>query len=213
MQIRVFSLSPRAASCAPFPTTYFGQSPPLAMCCGSSQSPAAVFARQGIQLSNFELLLIPPFVKVFMKSLSLNYSLIFEKNRISRDSCKMDIGQADKAKPLQRCLSFLPSSSNTSGAVSVMQNRVCFPVSPGRFLYSALTTFSTVQTHSSVGFPPSPPEAGFSPKIRIVILLPAGDSVVKIQVADDASAGVDSGLLPTFVSRSCQIPMTQKTPL
>ena len=36
----------------------------------------------------------------------------------------------------------------------------------------------------------------FAEKIRIVIFLPAGDSVVKIQVADDASAGVDSGFLP-----------------
>jgi hypothetical protein len=35
----------------------------------------------------------------------------------------------------------------------------------------------------------------FAEKIRILIFLPAGDSVVKIQVADDASAGVDSGFL------------------
>ena len=49
----------------------------------------------------------------------------------------MDIGQEDKGKPLQRCLSFLPCSSKTSGAVSVMQIRVFFLVSPGRFLCSA----------------------------------------------------------------------------
>ena len=74
---------------------------------------------------------------IVYKPLSLNYSLNFDGIRISRDSHKMDIGQEDKGKPLQRCLSFLPCSSKTSGAVSVMQIRVFFPVSPGRFLCSA----------------------------------------------------------------------------
>ena len=179
----------------------------------------------------------------------------------------MDIGQEDKGKPLQRCLSFLPCSSKTSGAVSVMQIRVFFLVSPGRFLCSAFdhvfrsaasarhgphgssqspaVVFARqgiqLSNFKSLHIPPfvkgkkkgfrggvisffrlfksypvlsvCPPCNGISLSlvkgkimqfwvlhllkiIRIVIFLPAGDSVVKIQVADDASAGVDTGFLP-----------------
>ena len=138
MQIRVFfPVSPGRFLCSAFDHVFRSAASARHGPHGSSQSPAAVFARQVIQLSNFKSLHIPPSDKAFMKSLSLNYSLIFEEIRISQDSCKMDIGQADKAKPLLRCLSFPPFSPKISGAVSFMQNRVFFPVSPGRFLCSA----------------------------------------------------------------------------
>ena len=179
----------------------------------------------------------------------------------------MDIGQEDKAKPLQRCLSFPPFSPKISGAVSILHLRVFFPVFPGRFLCSAFdhvfrsaasarhvlwvfaesgcrirpAGYSVVKfqiaAHPSIckgkekrilwgcyqyffrlfkSYPVlsvCPPCNGISLSlvkgkimqfwvlhllkiIRIVIFLPAGDSVVKIQVADDASAGLDTGFLP-----------------
>ena len=59
-----FSLSPRAASCALLSTTYFGQSPPLATVpMGPRRVRLPYSSRQGIQLSNFKSLHIPPFVK------------------------------------------------------------------------------------------------------------------------------------------------------
>ena len=74
---------------------------------------------------------------IVYKPLSLNYSLNFDGIRISWDSHKMDIGQAGKAKPLQRCLSFPPFSPKISGAVSILHLRMFFPAFPGRFLCSA----------------------------------------------------------------------------
>ena len=71
--------------------------------------------------------------------------------------------------------------------------RMFFPVSPGRILCSAFDHVFDGPNLQQRRVSPSPPEAGFLLKIRIVIFLPAGDSVVKIQIADDASAGVDSG--------------------